>query len=121
MDEVGGLAQITKRLNTSSALVPSLILSAIGVTLAVGGFLIAPDDLKAIVAGVGVIPLILSCIQIIWFSMFDRDRLQNETHVENKMLIARMPSALGDKDTIIHGDRHTKLIDNPMRGGTDDV
>jgi hypothetical protein len=38
---------------------------------------------------VGCVPLAITALQLFWFTVFDRDRLQNDRHVENKMLITR--------------------------------
>lgn len=37
----------------------------------------------------GAAPILFAILQIVWFTFTDPDRLQNESHIEKKMLLQR--------------------------------
>ena len=60
-------------------------------------------------------------MQITFFTLFDRDRLQNEVHVENKLLIAQGKPILGDKGRIIDVEPSGETMENPALEGRRNV
>ncbi len=86
---------VAKHIATSSAMNPSLILCAtvsplcfaLSAWTASNGYFVA-----------ACVPLAIACFQIIWFTFFDRDRLQNDRHVENKMMIMRDQITINSPD-----------------------
>jgi hypothetical protein len=65
---------------------PSLILCATVTPLC---FFLAAWSGKGEFFAAACAPLAIASLQIAWFTIFDRDRLQNDRHVENKMMIVR--------------------------------
>ena len=63
----------------------------------------------------------LPALQITFFSFFDRDRLQNEEHVEKKLLIAQGKPIKGDASTMIVEGEGGEPVENPRLGGGSDV
>jgi hypothetical protein len=113
------LAQVTKRLKTSSAVVPALIFSLIALPTAAAGLTFAPESVRWLFIALVLIPLLLTAGQILFFTITDRDRLQNEEHVERKMLLATMRPEIGDANSTIEMDSDGRIVNNPSLGGPD--
>ena len=95
------IAEVTKRLKTSSAVVPTLIYDAIVLPSGVAGLLIAPERLSLFFEISIASAVVLTVSQIALFSLFDRDRLQNEDHIERKMILQQIRPQIGDASTTI--------------------
>lgn len=89
-------ADIVRHIATSSALNPSLIALAIIAipSLALSNFASPPlsDYLFYLVAATTGVVL----LQIAFFTIFDRDRLQSEKHVEHKILLSQQRFGVRD-------------------------
>ncbi|HEX8525431.1 hypothetical protein [Allosphingosinicella sp.] len=115
------LAEITKRLRTSSAVVPSLLFAAIALPTGAAGLMFGKENTQPVFIGILLLPMLLTFGQIVFFTIFDRDRLQNEDHVERKMLIGQARSEMGDANSVIELETGGKLIGNPAVEGDSDV
>ena len=115
------LAQITKRLRTSSAVVPALIFTAIAVPAGVTGLIVGAPSLSGFFQALIGMPIALTALQIVFFTLFDRDRLQNEEHIERKMLLSGLRPQLGDSQSTIDLSSEEKLVENPALGKQADV
>jgi hypothetical protein len=113
------LAQIRKRLKTSSAVVPSLIFSLIAIPTASAGMILGSETTRPMFMVLLLVPVVLTAGQILFFTIFDRDRLQNEEHVERKMLLTRMKPEIGDAHSTVEIDADGKIVNNPTLGGPD--
>lgn len=117
MINLGQIGQITKTFRTSSAAVPALILSTIFGPICVVGAILAPEPLNIYLGCGAVGSFALPALQILFFTAFDRDRLQNEEHVENKLLIAQGKPILGDRGGIVDIEPTGDTIENPALEG----
>ena len=116
------LAQISKRLKTSSAVAPSLIFSAIALPFGSAGIAFGPTDFKDFFAVLAGVPVGLTALQIVFFTLFDRDRLQNEEHLEKRMLLSRLSPEMGDANSTITLDQQSRdLKENPSLEGSKNV
>lgn len=108
-----GFAAASKHLASSSALNPTLSLSLVAVAGGYGLAYFAPPPMSYAAFVVGTLPVLIACWQIVRFTLIDPDRLQHDTHVENKMMISLIGenSDSGTKQIIIKND--TPMIDNP--------
>ena len=113
--------QIIKTLRTKSAANPALIFAAICLAGGVPGALIADSPASLFFFGVIAIGILLAAAQIAYFTIKDPDRLQDEHHIENKMLINAITPMLGDADTVIEIDAQPVLSGNPQLEGRSDV
>ena len=114
------LAQVTKRLKTSSAVVPALLLSVICVPIGALGLRFAEERLDILFGALIVVPPLLAALQIVFFTFADRDRLQNEDHVERKMLLRTFRPEIGDARSVLEISGDQSLIANPSaKDGTD--
>lgn len=110
MDRVSGSSV---SVTTSSALNPSLVLCLVCLPTGLVGLMLGLETWHLLFGCLTFIPPLLTAAQIVWFTFFDRDRLQNERHVEQKMLIASR-QAFGDKAGIFEIPLNSQnLIDNP--------
>jgi hypothetical protein len=113
MKQGNHLAQITKRLKTSSAVVPALLLSLICTPIGSIGAKFSPYPLNLIFVILAVSPPLLTVLQIAFFTIWDRDRLHNEDHVERKMLITQTKPEMGDGHRVIEMTPNSELVENP--------
>jgi len=85
------LATMATRISTSSAMNPSLMLCLMVTPLcflAAGSLFHLAQVLPALLfVLIGVVPLGIASWQLVRFTIRDPDRLQQERHIENKMLI----------------------------------
>lgn len=107
------LAQVTKSLKTSSAVVPALLLTAICLPLGALAAALVPAPVSYLFVALALICPIATLLQIVFFTFFDRDRLQNEEHVERKMMLTQMRSEIGDSNAVIEAKPAEMLIANP--------
>jgi hypothetical protein len=115
------LGEITKRLKTSSAVVPILIFDAICVPIGIAGMIYTSADASSFFGWLAGGPVVLTGLQISFFTLFDRDRLQNEDHVERKMLIGQLEPQFGDSHSNITIDHKEPLVGNPANEEGKDV
>ena len=108
------LAQATKSLKTSSAVAPSLLLTVICTPLGMAASRLSPAPFDLIFAVIAIVPVVLTVIQIVYFTFREPDRLQNERHVEQKMLLSRIPPQMGDHSSVVELDSSQNLMVNPM-------
>lgn len=113
--------QIISSLRTKSAANPALIFAALCLAGGVPGALIAVAPTTYFFLGVIALGLLLAASQIIYFTLKDPDRLQDEQHVENKMLINSMNPMLGDSTHLIQLDAEPTMIGNPRLEDRRDV
>ncbi|HTG38179.1 hypothetical protein [Sphingomonas sp.] len=107
------MAQVTKSLKTSSAVVPALLLTAICLPLGALAAAFVPAPVSYLFVALALICPIATLLQIVFFTFFDRDRLQNEEHVERKMMLTQMRSEIGDSNAVIEAKPAEMLIANP--------
>ncbi|RDS77946.1 hypothetical protein DL238_10270 [Alteriqipengyuania lutimaris] len=109
-----GVADVTRTLASKSSLNPTLILAAIVVPISLLLSFLSDGQTQLIFFSPAAIVILLAVFQIVWFSIFDRDRLDDHKHTENKMIIAQMRPHFGDSEdtNFIQGDG--ELIENPM-------
>lgn len=121
MKEPEGWAAVSKYISSSSALNPTLLFLLLCTVPSL--FLAAASriPLSYFFMLTAIIPIFISAWQIITFTNGDRDRLQNDKHVEKKMLIARFGGDLGGERREIILKSDSPLIDNPALGETDNV
>jgi hypothetical protein len=115
------LAQITKRLKSSSAVVPALLLTLICTPTGALAARFSPEPINLVFLGMAIIAPLLTAVQIAFFTIWDRDRLQNEDHVERKMIITRTAPELGSASTVIELVDVAELTANPSAEGVADV
>ena len=97
MNQFDGLARVTKTVATSTALNPTLMLAALlGLPCFLLGFF-SPVPISYLLDVCGVAVLVTAIWQIIRFTIHDPDRLQNDRHVENKMMISTLGGKFGDE------------------------
>jgi hypothetical protein len=109
------LTELSKSLRTSSATSPALILTAICTPIALLLAFFSDPPLQYFFSAAAALPLALASLQILFFSFFDRDRLHNESHIENKMIIGRIEPQLGDANRTITLSPNGDLADNPAQ------
>ena len=108
------IAGMSKTIATSSALNPGLFLSLVTMPIGATAALWTTNPILAMIfASVAVAPPIIVLFQIVFFTIWDRDRLHNEKHIEKKMLIQRMPSEIGDRANAIPIATDSVLENNP--------
>ena len=59
------------------------------------------EPLNYVFVSIGALGALLAAVQIGFFTLFDRDRLQDEEHIENKLLIQALQPMLGDSENVI--------------------
>ena len=111
--DYGQIGQILKTFKSSSAAIPGLYYLALTTPLSLGASLVAPEPLNYFFAGLAALPVAIVGLQISFFSVFDRDRLQNEEHVEKKLIIAQGKTLIGDKNAVVDMVDQGQLVDNP--------
>ena len=113
MKDVGrNLQQIISTLRTKSAVNPALIFAAICMLGGLAGAIFAPPPLNYVFTAIAAFGVLIAAGQILFFTAFDRDRLHDEEHVENKMLIEAFAPILADADNIIEVDATRVLTSN---------
>lgn len=117
--ENGHLAELTKSLKSSSAAVPSLLYTLIVTPISLFASFYSPPPMQYAFALIAAFPVVITGFQISFFSIADKDRLQNEEHVEKKMMISRMTPQIGDAHSTIEIQDDQELIENPAAGEKD--
>ncbi|MBW4329335.1 hypothetical protein KY084_00385 [Stakelama sp. CBK3Z-3] len=107
------LAEITKSLRTSSAVVPALILTGICLPICAAAAAFVPPPGNYFFLGLALLCPLATLLQIVFFTFVDRDRLQNESHVERKMMLAQMRPEIGDSSAVLEAEANDRLIANP--------
>ena len=112
--DMRGIAEVTKTLASKSSLNPTLILAAIVVPISLIFGFFSNGQPQLIFFGFAALVVLLAVFQIIWFSIFDRDRLDDHKHTENKMIIAQMRPHFGNSDDTNFIESDGALVENPM-------
>ena len=109
-----GFAAVSKHLASSSALNPTLQLALMAVLAGYTLAKFAPYPMNYMAFVIGTLPILIACWQIVKFTINDPDRLQHDTHVENKMMISLIGenSADGSRQIVINNEG--PLTDNPQ-------
>lgn len=107
------LGQMSKSLRTSSALVPALLLTLICLPIGAAGASLTNPPVQWFFVAVAGLPPLLALLQIGFFTFVDRDRLQNEKHVENKIFLSKVQPEIGDASKVLVLDQEGKLVENP--------
>ena len=115
------MAQITNRLRTSSAVVPTLIFLALCLASGTAGLTLAPTTTQWFFIALISLAVLTTCGQIIFFTIFDRDRLQNEEHLERKLALGYLKPQVGDASQTVQLDASSVLISNPSANGQSDA
>jgi hypothetical protein len=115
------LGQISKSLRTSSAVAPALLLTLICLPVGAAGALLSDPPSQLLFLALASLPPLAALAQITFFTFFDRDRLQNEQHVENKIFLSKVKPELGDAKGVIVLDQDQALIGNPAIEAARDV
>ena len=113
--------QIIKTLRTKSAVNPALIFTAVCLAGGVPGAILATAPFNWVCAAIAVLGALTTALQIIFFTLFDRDRLQDEQHIENKLIINSVTPMVGDADNVIEIEAEQILSGNPQLEGQSDV
>lgn len=114
----GQIAQIVKQFKISSAIVPGLALAGIAIPVGCVGAIWASESAATLFSWIALVGIAIPALQILFFSLMDRDRLQNEEHVEKKLIIASGKAVIGDRDSIIDIEPTGDLVENPkLEGG----
>jgi len=113
--------QIIKTLRTKSAANPALILAAICLGGGLAGASITSAPINYVFVGISVLGVFVAALQIMFFTIFDRDRLHDEEHVEKKLLINAMMPMFGDAENLIEIKPNEELTGNPQLEGRRDV
>lgn len=104
---------VSRHIATSSVLNPTLLLALICSPLSLWLASKSEDALRYLFFVVGVAPIAVGLWQIVKFTNGDPDRLQNDKHVENKMLIGLFGDKASGKPKEILIPHSGELIDNP--------
>ncbi len=107
------LAGLYSQITTSSAINPALKLCAISPFSFLFAIL-ATDTLRQLLFWIGAVPIIVVMGQILWFTISDPDRLQNELHVERKMMIQRFGWKEDGENKEVEFQPDLSRINNPM-------
>lgn len=107
------LAGLYSQITTSSAISPALKLCAIS-PFALLFAILAPPELRMPMFLLGAAPIIFVILQVLWFTFVDADRLQNESHVEKKMLLQRFGWKEGGETREVAIEADAERINNPL-------
>jgi hypothetical protein len=111
------MAGVSKHIATTSAMNPTLLLCLICTPVGLGLTAVTTGVPRVALFVIAVLPMLLAIWQIILFTLSDRDRLHNEKHVENKMMISRLGVRIGDETQEIILPASGERVDNPMIEG----
>lgn len=78
---------VIRHMTTSNAVNSALIATIAGMLFGTLGLRFGPEGAEWAFYVILLAPLLVLLFQIILFSLVDRDRLQNDKHVEQKMMI----------------------------------
>lgn len=115
-DNTTAWASVVEKISTSSAINPSLVMTAIcvpcGSALAYWG----TYPISAAGAAIAGLSVLSGIIQIQWFTFRDPDRLQHDRHIERKMIIEQQRIGYRSQDGAIEVavPDTTALIENPI-------
>ncbi|MET1112005.1 MAG: hypothetical protein ABWX67_10820 [Allosphingosinicella sp.] len=112
MQPFEGIARITSTVATKSAMNPTLILAAIVVPLALLLGFNLHGEAQRFLFGLAGIVVTVALLQIVGFSIFSPNHLQDNRHVEEKLRIEHS-SRLGDASQEIVIDADAMPINNP--------
>ena len=105
---------VLRQMNTSSAVNPTRIATIVALVVGAPCLAVSAPETRWIFAVIVLLPLVTFLCQIIVFTLYDRDRLQNDRHVEQKMIIQNQitlkhPEGKGASHVQLSG----ALIENP--------
>lgn len=105
---------VIRSMTTSSAVNPALVIAVVCIVIGVPALALAPPAAATVISFVVVAPLCLLLLQLGFFTIVDRDRLQNDRHVEQKMLITKTIGYMKDgKPEQVQLPASEALVDNP--------
>jgi len=107
------LAGLYSQITTSSAISPALKLCAVS-PFALLFSLFAPPQLQTPMFVLGAAPIGFVILQVLWFTFTDADRLQNESHVEKKMLLQRFGWKQDGETKEVAIEPDAERINNPL-------
>lgn len=113
--------QIINSLRSSSGVNPALIFAALCLSGGISGAVFADSSYSILFGSVISIGVAVAAFQILFFTIFDRDRLHENRHVENKMMISRITPVLGDSENMIELTSDQIAIENPSAKGEGDA
>ena len=116
MQNFDGIAKVTKTLASKSSMNPTLILAAIVVPLSLGFAFFSTGQAQLIFFGMAIAVIAVALLQIVGFSVFSANRLDDHRHTENKLLIAQISGQLGQGDLVKQIPDGAILIENPQAG-----
>ncbi len=108
-----GIARITNTVATKSVLNPTLILAAIVVPISLLLGVYLDGEARTFLFGLAGAVVIVALLQIVGFSIFGPNHLQDNRHVEEKLRIENA-SRLGDSKGEIIIDADASRINNPQ-------
>jgi hypothetical protein len=113
--DMRGIADVTKTLASKSSLNPTLLLAAIVVPVSLVLGYLSEGQAQTFLFGLAAAVVTVALLQIVGFSIFDRNRLDDHKHTENKMIIAQMRPHFGDADgTQFLSEDEGVIIENPV-------
>lgn len=112
----GAWGSVLRHISTSSAVNPAMLVSISAMIFGLLGLEFCPPEVAWVFTVVTLAPLVVFLFQVILFSMIDRDRLQNDKHVERKMMITKNVIGVmeGDNPKEIALPSSTQYSPNPM-------
>ena len=110
-------AQVESHRKISSALTPALVLAGSSIAGGLAGLRFAPSEFQTYCGYLLLGGPLLAGLQIAFFTVFDRNRLHTESHLEKKMLISRLQPQFGDANSVVTIDQTEHLTNNPSAGG----
>jgi hypothetical protein len=108
------MAGVSKHIATSSAMNPTLLLCLICSPICFVLSWMSGDFFRVGFFLAGLSPLAVGIWQIVRFTLIYPDRLQNDRHVENKMMISRFGSKNGDETLEVLLPATATVVDNPL-------
>lgn len=110
----GSWTGVIRQMSTSSAVNPMLIASIVAIVFGAPALMFGPEETRLFFAALIFLPLVAFVLQVAIFTIVDRDRLQNDRHVEQKMLIQNQITLKRSGKTVtIDIPPNGALIDNP--------
>jgi hypothetical protein len=101
---------VLRQITTSSAVNPTMLVSIAAMLIGFLGLRFAPASSAFVFQILILAPLTVFLCQVVFFTLKDPDRLQDDEHVENKMVIAKSIGMMKDGKPI-----EVKLPANKMK------
>ena len=114
MQNFDGLAKVTKTLASKSSMNPTLILAAIVVPLSLGFAFCSTGQAQLIFFAMAIAVIAVALLQIVGFSLFAPNRLDDHSHTEKKLIISQISGQLGQGNQVKQIPDGAVLIENPL-------